>query len=97
VLVDILQEFEAIFGDRVRLASSSGDGCRLQSSQLALLALAFCEIITNALKHAHPTGLPVEFTIASARRLDGSLVLEIADDGMGLPELSTSLAMAVLD
>jgi two-component sensor histidine kinase len=51
-----------------------------------MLALAFAEIVTNAMKYAHPTGLPVEIGIALGSDTDGALVLQIADDGVGLPE-----------
>jgi two-component sensor histidine kinase len=40
----------------------------------------------NAVKHAHPTGLPISFEIACTRSKDGGLVLEVGDDGIGLPE-----------
>jgi len=85
-LIEILRDFQAIFGERVQMAPPVGDGCRLKSSQLSLLALAFAEIVTNALKHAHPTGLPVEFSISSKRTADGAIALTIADDGVGVPE-----------
>jgi two-component sensor histidine kinase len=49
-----------------------------------MLALALSEIVTNAVKYAHPTGLPVEISIASVAASDGGLVLEIADAGVGL-------------
>lgn len=85
-LVDILHGFRAVFGDRVRMNQADGDGCRLPSSQLSMLALAFAEIVTNALKHAHPTGLPVEFTLSSQRTADGGMTVIISDDGVGVPE-----------
>jgi two-component sensor histidine kinase len=84
-LAEILHEFQAIFDQRVQLASSTGEGCRLNSSRFAMLALAFAEIVTNALKHAHPTGLPVEFSLASRLTANG-IRLTISDDGVGLPE-----------
>ena len=85
-LIDILYGFRAIFGEWVRISSTTGEGFRLKSSQLSMLALAFAEIVTNALKYAHPTGLPVEFSISSRRTADGAMTLTIADDGVGLPE-----------
>ena len=85
-LVDILHGFRAIFGDRVRMNTSTGEGYRLKSSRLSMLALAFAEIVTNAIKYAHPTGLPVEFTISSRRTCEGGMVLTVSDDGVGLPE-----------
>jgi len=88
VLTEILQAFKTsgIFGDRLHIGSSVGTGCLVESSQAAMLALAFSEIVTNAMKYAHPTGLPVELSITSAPMPDGGVVLQIADDGVGLPE-----------
>lgn len=85
-LVEILGEFQAIFGQRVQLASSTGEGCRVGSFRFSMLALAFAEIVTNALKHAHPTGLPIEFSLASEATPDGGMTLTVSDDGVGLPE-----------
>jgi two-component sensor histidine kinase len=88
VLTEILHEFttSGVFGDRLHLASTLGSGCLVDPSRAAVLALAFSEILTNALKYAHPTGLPVELTIATASLPDGGVALEIADDGVGFPE-----------
>lgn len=85
-LVDILRGFQAIFGERVRMNPAAGDGCRLKSRQLSMVALAFAEIVTNALKYAHPTGLPVEFSISSRQTADGGIELTVSDDGVGMPE-----------
>ena len=40
----------------------------------------------NAVKYAHPSGVPVQMSIDCSRGADGNVVLEIADDGVGLPE-----------
>jgi two-component sensor histidine kinase len=37
-------------------------------------------------KYAHPSGLPVELSIVATTAPDGGAVLEIGDDGVGLPE-----------
>jgi two-component sensor histidine kinase len=88
VLTEILHEFttSGMFGDRLHLASTLGSGCLVDPSRAAVLAFVFSEILTNALKYAHPSGLPVELTIASAALPDGGMALEIADDGVGFPE-----------
>ena len=73
-------------GDRISTILKLGRDCEVSAECGSTLALAVGEIVMNALKYAHPTGLPVELTMACFRRNDGSLVLEIADDGVGLPE-----------
>jgi two-component sensor histidine kinase len=50
------------------------------------LTLIVCEILTNAMKYAHPTGIAVVMTVSCESRSDGTLVLSISDDGVGLPE-----------
>jgi two-component sensor histidine kinase len=60
--------------------------CRLQPEQAQYLGLLINEVMINALKHAHPTGLPVQIEIRCARRDDGRLTITIGDDGVGLPE-----------
>ena len=74
-----------IFGDRLQVTSNL-NGCLIEASQASMLTMAFSEIVTNAVKYAHPTGLPVELTIAGTETPDGGLHLEIADDGVGFPE-----------
>jgi two-component sensor histidine kinase len=58
----------------------------VEASQASMLLIAFSEIATNAMKHAHPTGLPVELTIAGTATPGGGVQLQIADDGVGFPE-----------
>ena len=74
-----------IFGDRLHVTTNL-NGCRVEASQAPMLLMAFSEIATNAIKYAHPTGLPVELTIAGTATPDGGVQLQIADDGVGFPE-----------
>jgi two-component sensor histidine kinase len=74
-----------ILDDRLQV-SSSLDGCLVDASQASMLVMAFSEIATNAIKYAHPSGLPVELSLSGVETPGGGVVLEIADDGVGLPE-----------
>lgn len=60
-------------------------GCVISGEVAHALALVVNEIILNSAKHAHPTGLPVAIGIACTN-LDGRIMLEVDDDGVGLPE-----------
>jgi two-component sensor histidine kinase len=60
--------------------------CRLLPEQAQYLGLLINEIMINALKHAHPTGLPVQLEIRCERRANGRVTIVIADDGVGLSE-----------
>jgi two-component sensor histidine kinase len=85
VLEDLARS--GIFGDRLRLgARTPGAPCRLDATQAFHLTLAVSEIVSNAVKHAHPTGLPVELSVESRATPDGGALLLIRDDGLGLPE-----------
>jgi len=60
--------------------------CPATAEQVQPVALIVGEVIMNALKHAHPTGLPVEISIRCGRDVTGRTIVEIGDDGIGLPE-----------
>jgi two-component sensor histidine kinase len=88
VLGGLFREFEAsgVFEERLRLKSVFAANCRVDASRASALILACSEIATNALKYAHPTGLPVEMIISAAPASPAAVALTISDDGVGLPE-----------
>jgi two-component sensor histidine kinase len=49
-------------------------------------ALIVNEVVMNAIKHAHPTSLPIEIAICCGRDAKGRIAVEVNDDGIGLPE-----------
>jgi len=49
------------------------------------ISLIVVEILMNAIKYAHPTGVPIEMRVACTPTNDG-IMLEFDDDGVGLPE-----------
>lgn len=49
-------------------------------------ALITAELLTNANKYAHPSGLTVKVHVRCETREDGSFVVEVTDDGVGFPE-----------
>ncbi|WP_423874128.1 sensor histidine kinase [Bradyrhizobium sp.] len=48
--------------------------------------LITAELLTNAVKYAHPTGLPVSVQVRYETNDDGSFLVEVTDDGVGFPE-----------
>jgi two-component sensor histidine kinase len=50
------------------------------------IGLLVGEAVTNALKYAHPAGVPGNIHISARRMPDRRFVIEVADDGVGLPE-----------
>jgi two-component sensor histidine kinase len=64
----------------------ASDTCVLSPDQVLTLGMLMSEAITNAVKYAHPTGVPVHIKITCERMAPGRLTIDIADDGIGLPE-----------
>lgn len=63
-----------------------GDDCLVRMRQVQPIVLILCEIFVNAMKYAHPAGVPLVMTVDCRAGADGRLVLTISDDGVGLPE-----------
>ncbi|HET9775563.1 MAG TPA: sensor histidine kinase [Gemmatimonadaceae bacterium] len=86
LLNKVLADLEAIFGDRLHSRVHLQPACRLDAGQVSIFILVLSEIVANAMKYAHPTGLPVELDIFGKPTPDGEVSLLIADDGVGLPD-----------
>lgn len=63
-----------------------GPVCHVLTRHVQPLTLMVCEILTNALKYAHPAGMPVHMTVGCEPHADGTLTVSVTDDGVGLPE-----------
>jgi two-component sensor histidine kinase len=64
----------------------TGGDCMVQMRQVQPIVLMLCEIFINAMKYAHPSGVPLIMLVDTSVSGDGRLVLTISDDGVGLPE-----------
>ncbi|HEY2070469.1 MAG TPA: sensor histidine kinase [Rhizomicrobium sp.] len=71
---------------RVTIAQKLSGKCIVRPEQAQTIGLILGEIILNAVKHAHPAGLPVQMTLACGPNAAGNIAIDIADDGVGLPE-----------
>jgi two-component sensor histidine kinase len=69
----------------VRVMHTGGD-CMVQMRHVQPIVLMLCEIFINAMKYAHPSGVPLIMLVDCSVSGDGRLVLTISDDGVGLPE-----------
>lgn len=72
-------------GETELIESSAGE-CVVWANNVLPLCLIVTEVVTNSLKYAHPSGVPGKLTVGCRRNGDGTLVIEVADDGVGLPE-----------
>jgi two-component sensor histidine kinase len=61
-------------------------GCLVTPDQAQTMMLIVGEIVMNAVKHAHPAGVPLCVSLSCSRNEDGSVTLDIGDDGVGFPE-----------
>jgi len=73
-------------GDSVGLVQRLSTQCHVSPEQAQPLGLILSEVMMNAVKYAHPTGIPVQIHINCDRKPDGSVMIEIGDDGVGLPD-----------
>lgn len=58
--------------------------CRAEARDALHIALIACEIVTNSIKYAHPAGVDGRLHVACCKH-GPDLVLDIEDDGVGLP------------
>ena len=73
------------FAGRVRLHFDLAEGCVVSAGIAPLVGLAVSELVMNAIKFAHPTGVTGHLLVGCNRRED-VIVVEVVDDGVGLPE-----------
>ncbi len=73
-------------GGRVSVVERVESGCHVTPERAQTAMLIVGEIVMNALKYAHPTGIPIAISLSCRRGRDGGVVLDVADDGVGLPE-----------
>jgi len=59
---------------------------QVKAAQALPIGLIAAEMMTNAIKYAHPTGIPVRMSVSTGSNPDGSIFVEVEDDGIGLPE-----------
>lgn len=58
--------------------------CHLDHGRALNVALIICEVVTNSMKYAHPSGIGGRLAVR-CRRSPTHLVIEVEDDGVGLP------------
>jgi len=72
-------------GLTIRLSATPADGALIAGKEAAALDFVVREIVSNAYRYSHPAGSPVEVTIECCVTRHGEIVIEIGDDGVGLP------------
>jgi two-component sensor histidine kinase len=73
------------FRGQVEMSNLQDGLCHVRADHAAPLAVVVSELVTNAIKYGRPNGAPGRIAVSCHRASDGSLALEISDDGVGLP------------
>jgi len=84
ILGDHLLRFHRIESGRIGLEIETAD-IALDIQTAVPLGLIANEIVSNSFKHAFPDGRPGMIRLRFQREPDGGLVLEIRDNGVGMP------------
>jgi two-component sensor histidine kinase len=71
---------------RFSIVQAPSRDCTVRVQQALPLGLIVCEVVTNAIKYSHPANTRGMIMVACGREPDGSVFVEVADDGVGLPE-----------
>ena len=90
-LGDFLREISVMIGalapeGRMDLTFDRSSHAHINPRHALHVALITAELLTNANKYAHPTGLPVKVQVRCETNDDGSFIVEVSDDGVGFPE-----------
>jgi two-component sensor histidine kinase len=87
-LRDISSNLVSTFSSEQRpvTVDHSGGECLVPTKYVQPITLILCEILTNALKYSHPSGVAVKIAIQCEASANGALQITVSDDGIGLPE-----------
>jgi two-component sensor histidine kinase len=69
----------------ISLSAKLGAGASIPTREAITLEFVICEIVTNAYRYSNPLGTSVEVTIECRVNRNGEIVIDIGDDGVGLP------------
>lgn len=84
-LREVCAPLASLLAGRIQLVEDFAPECRAPPDQILPLTQIVSEAITNAVKHAYPPGRTGRILVRSRQPGLGALVIEIADDGPGLP------------
>jgi two-component sensor histidine kinase len=72
--------------EEIGLAFRSAGDCMVTPDAAGPIGLVVAELVTNAVKHAHPAGAPGKILVRCGPGLAGGIYVDVEDDGVGLPE-----------
>jgi two-component sensor histidine kinase len=71
---------------RFKVLKCSAGPCSIRAKNVLPVCLIVTELVMNSIKYAHPTGVAGILSVGCHCQNDGSLIVEVADDGIGLPD-----------
>jgi two-component sensor histidine kinase len=90
-LGDFLQDIATMIGalqptGKMHLRVENSCSGHIEPRHALHAGLIAAELLVNAGKYAHPTGLPVKVILRCETNDNGSFMVEVTDDGVGFPE-----------
>ena len=85
-LREVAEGTVAALAGKTALSFASDPHCRIDTGRAVSLGLIVAELVTNAIKYAHPAGVPGEIVVSCRARGNGRVAIDVFDDGVGLPE-----------
>lgn len=68
------------------LVQTESDACEIRPHHAMSVGFIVGELVTNAVKYAHPTRVRGRIDLGCQSRPGGATLIQVADDGVGLPE-----------
>jgi two-component sensor histidine kinase len=84
-LQEICEPFRSSLSGDIQIFEDFPAGCIVPPDQILPLTQIVAEVMTNAVKHAYPAGRPGPILVRCARLQDGTIEIDITDQGRGLP------------
>jgi two-component sensor histidine kinase len=84
-LQEICEPFRSSLSGAIQIVEDLPGGCMVRHDQILPLTQIVAEVMTNAVKHAYPVGHPGPILVRCARLQDGTIEIDVTDQGRGLP------------
>jgi len=82
----ICAPLSSLLAGHITMILEASPGCQVKPDRILPLTQIVVEVITNAAKHAYPSGHAGWLLVRSHEDNTGTIVVEIVDDGPGFPD-----------
>jgi two-component sensor histidine kinase len=77
---------QSVCAGRPVILRCDAGSCSVAPEKASLIGLIIAELVTNAVKYAHPGGAPGQIDVSCQCDAHGMLTISVVDDGVGLPD-----------